>query len=98
MIDGVEFDGFRDGALLEAKGPGYRAFFDASGEPKPWYEASGKLKELRQQVQRQAKMAERVGLKLRWHVAERDVGEFLRRLFEKWDIFNIEIVYTPPMP
>lgn len=33
---GVKFDGFKDGMLLEAKGPGYAKFFEGL-EPKRWF-------------------------------------------------------------
>jgi hypothetical protein len=35
-IGEVEFDGFQNGVLLEAKGPGYSAFFEGNGQPKHW--------------------------------------------------------------
>jgi hypothetical protein len=34
LVGGVHFDGFRDGALIEAKGPGYDSFFTKNGNPR----------------------------------------------------------------
>jgi hypothetical protein len=81
--------------LLEAKGPGYEAFFEVSGDPKPWYIKSGKFNELMAQAKSQAKTAERLGLRLRWHVAEPEVAKFLAEFFKRPEMSNIEVVYTP---
>ncbi len=97
-IDDVEYDGFIDDILLEAKGPGYRSFFDKAGRPMPWYRSSGKFDELMTQARNQSKMAERVRLKVRWHVAEEDVAEFLRRLFQGPGFSHVEVVHTPAFP
>jgi hypothetical protein len=97
-IDDVEYDGFTDNILLEAKGPGYRSFFDKNGEPMPWYSESGKFDELMTQADHQSKMAKRVGLKLRWHVAEEEVAEFLRILFKRFRISNVDVIHTSAVP
>jgi hypothetical protein len=97
IIDGVEFDGYANGVLLEAKGPGYSSFFDATGEPQYWYRKSGRFDELMAQAENQSGIARKLGIPLRWHVAEREVAEFLRKLFLK-DGFTIEVVFTPVKP
>jgi hypothetical protein len=97
-IGDVEFDGFTEGVLLEAKGPGYKSFFEVSSEPKPWYERSGKFGELLDQARAQAKLAKRLGLRLRWHVAESEVATSLIKIFEDQRLSEIEVVYTPAAP
>ncbi len=46
MVGEVEFDGFTGKELLEAKGPGYKSFFEKDGTPKPWYVRSKGFQEL----------------------------------------------------
>lgn len=50
-LNGVKFDGFKDGVLLEAKGLGY-ANFVKNGEFAEWFKDTG-LKSLLDQVKRQ---------------------------------------------
>ncbi|WP_373453498.1 MULTISPECIES: Tox-REase-5 domain-containing protein [unclassified Rhodococcus (in: high G+C Gram-positive bacteria)] len=45
VVDGVAFDGFRDGRLKDAKGPGYEQFLDESGEWKPSFKGAAALVE-----------------------------------------------------
>jgi hypothetical protein len=96
MIEEVEFDGFTGRALLEAKGPNYRNFFTQDGIPQPWYVLSGGYKELLTQAGRQSKLAERLKLPLIWHVADAEVVQVLRAIFEGegWD--NIDVRHTRP--
>jgi len=97
-VNDVEFDGFMDGVLLEAKGPGYRSFFQPNGKPMPWYEKSGHFDQLMNQAQRQSLLARHLGLPLRWHVAEAEVARVLRRLFAARGLPRIEVVHTPALP
>ena len=97
-MNGVEFDGFKNGVLLEAKGPGYRSFFEASGKPVYWYENSGKFRELMTQAANQSRTARLLGLPLKWHVADEEVAVFLRRHFTRAGLNNIEVVYTRMLP
>jgi hypothetical protein len=51
---GVKFDGFKDGVLLEAKGPGYAEFFEGL-EPKHWFQhvgARGLIEQARRQLEK----------------------------------------------
>ena len=96
VINGVEFDGFPNGVLKEAKGPGYSSFFEPNGQPKYWYENSGKLDELLRQARNQAEMARRAGLPLEWHVAEAEVVKFLQTLFARRNVPPIKLIHTPP--
>jgi hypothetical protein len=96
VVDEVEFDGFTGTELLEAKGPGYKSFFEKDGKPKPWYEDSRGFNGLMEQAERQSKAAGRLNLPLIWHVAEAEVASALRKIFKSkgWD--NITIRHTPP--
>ena len=93
-IGEVEFDGFQNGVLLEAKAENYRQFFDKDGQPYYWFEASGSFKQLIEQAYRQSQTAK--GLVVQWHVAEQGVATLLRQQFKSEKLFNIEVVYTPP--
>jgi hypothetical protein len=94
----VEFDGFENGVLLEAKGPGYASFIEANGQPRSWYKDMGKFDEMMRQATRQSHTAARVGLPLRWHVAEAELAAFLRQQFRNRNLHNIEVVHTPMIP
>ena len=83
MVDGVEFDGFTGTELLEAKGPGYCAFFNADGTPKYWYKNSGKFNEMLEQARRQWLVSKDMRTPLIWHVADAKVADFLQRYFER---------------
>jgi hypothetical protein len=93
-VGDVEYDGFKDGILKEAKGEGYRAFFEEGGKPKPWYDNSGNFRGLLNQAKTQSKAAG--SLPLEWHVAEREMVEILRKNFGREGIKNIQIIFTPP--
>jgi hypothetical protein len=53
---GVKLDGFEEGVLLDAKGPGFANKFNAGLTPKKWFEFSG-AKALVDQARRQLKAA-----------------------------------------
>jgi hypothetical protein len=93
---GVKFDGFTDGILREAKGPGYANKFFDTLEPKPWFKPSG-AKALVEQAQRQLRAARKTGTPIRWHVAEEKVAEAIRLLFEHEGVVGIEVVHTPAL-
>ena len=92
---GVKFDGFKDGVLLEAKGPGYANKFLDNLEPKPWFKSSG-ADQLRQQAVRQSRAAK--GVPIRWHVAEKEAAEAIRDLLNGAKLREIEVVHTPALP
>ena len=93
---GVKFDGFKDGVLLEAKGPGYANKFLESLDPKPWFKPSG-AKALVDQAERQLKAARRTGTPIRWHVAEEKVADAIRLLFKRERVLGVEVVHTPAL-
>jgi len=90
--DFVDFDGFKDGILLEAKGPGYAKWLDASGKFRDFFEGR---KELMNQARRQFKAAK--GTPLQWHFAEREVADWARNAFKNSNL-NIQVVDTPVLP
>ncbi|NOJ91727.1 hypothetical protein HMI51_02045 [Corallococcus coralloides] len=91
---GVKFDGFRDGALREAKGPGYANKFQESLAPKGWFEETG-ARQLREQAARQWRKARNLGVRIEWHVAEKKAADAIRRLLKRDGIDGIEVVHTP---
>jgi hypothetical protein len=93
-IGEVEFDGFQNGVLLEAKGPGYSAFFEGNGQPKRWYEASGKFEGLMEQADAQLQASK--GIPLQWHVAESELAKHLTYHFEQAGLGRIKVIHTPP--
>lgn len=88
----VNFDGFRNGTLLDAKGPGYAKFFDGKLIPRGFFKGSDKLLG---QAERQFKVAR--GIPIRWIVAEEKFAAALRRLFEDEGI-PIRVDFIPPSP
>ncbi|WP_233612131.1 Tox-REase-5 domain-containing protein [Corallococcus sp. AB045] len=92
---GVKFDGFKDGVLLEAKGPGYARFFDEL-EPKEWFRHSG-AKDLIAQADRQSRKLRESGVPIRWHVAEKRAADAMRKLLQEAGIKGVEVVHTPAL-
>jgi hypothetical protein len=90
---GVKFDGYKDGVLLDAKGPNYDNKFLANLDPKAWFKHSG-AQALVDQAKRQTRAAN--GVPIRWHVAEEKTANAIRKLFELKDVTGIEVVFTPP--
>ncbi|HEX8536611.1 MAG TPA: Tox-REase-5 domain-containing protein, partial [Cystobacter sp.] len=93
---GVRFDGFKDGVLLEAKGPGYANKFLDNLEPKTWFKNSG-ARELVKQAERQLDATWGTGIPIRWHIAEEKTAEAIRLLFKEEQVVGIEVVHTPPI-
>ncbi|MGV9210898.1 polymorphic toxin-type HINT domain-containing protein [Micromonospora sp. RB23] len=88
-VNGVKFDGFRDGVLLDAKGLGY-AKFAKDGRFVSWYDGADGLVG---QAQRQLKAAG--GTPITWLVAEADAVTAMRNLFADRGISGINLVHTP---
>lgn len=89
-LNGIKFDGFKDGILLEAKGPGYQNFIK-DGQFAKWWENTG-LNQLLDQANRQIDAAQ--GRRIQWHFAEEEPARLIRELFTERTI-NIEIIFTP---
>jgi hypothetical protein len=92
---GAKFDGYANGVLLEAKGPGYANKFLDNLEPKPWFRESG-AEALADQAKRQFAAAK--GTPVRWHVAEEKAAKAIRKLLNRKDVQGIEVVHTPALP
>ncbi|WP_224241616.1 Tox-REase-5 domain-containing protein [Hyalangium gracile] len=91
---GVKLDGFEEGVLLEAKGPGYANKFTDDLAPKPWFKDSG-ARQLIAQAQRQFRVAQ--GVPIRWHVAEKKAADAIRKLLKDAEVEGIEVVHTPAL-
>ncbi|NOK12665.1 Tox-REase-5 domain-containing protein [Corallococcus exercitus] len=92
---GVKFDGFKDGVLREAKGPGYANKFLHNLDPKFWFKNSG-AKSLLDQAERQLRAAG--GTPIRWHVAEEKTAKAIRKLLDANEVEGVEVVFTRPLP
>ncbi|WP_407735583.1 Tox-REase-5 domain-containing protein [Hyalangium sp.] len=91
---GVKFDGFKDGVLLEAKGPGYADKFLDNLEPEYWFKNSGAA-DLVKQARRQSNKVLGMGIPIEWHVAEQKAADAIQLLFERNNIEGIKVIYTP---
>ncbi len=88
----VDFDGFRDGVLLEAKGPGYLNFVK-NGRFTRFFTGADDIVE-----QAKSQLAAAGELKVRWHVAEAETAQAIGVLLEDAKLSKIEIVHTPALP
>jgi hypothetical protein len=88
-VNGVKFDGFRNGTLLDAKGPGYE-WAVRNGQFIRRYNGAQSLLE---QAQRQLRAAG--GTPIRWEVAEARTAEAIRNMFRRNGITGIDVVHTP---
>ncbi|RKH44066.1 Tox-REase-5 domain-containing protein [Corallococcus sicarius] len=91
---GVKFDGFRDGLLLEAKGPGYANKFLDSLDPKAWFKSSGAA-DMVKQANRQVDRVRGLNVPIEWHVAEKRTADAIRKLFRENNISGITVIHTP---
>jgi len=90
--DEVDFDGFdpKDGALLEVKGPNLAKFFDGELVPRGFFKGADKFLG---QVQRQYRAAQ--GSRVRWIVAEKKLADALRKLFDRYGYYDVEVHHLP---
>ncbi|WP_245767850.1 restriction endonuclease fold toxin 5 domain-containing protein [Stigmatella erecta] len=86
----VDFDGFDQGVLLEAKGTGYAKWIDEDLDFVGFFEGRNQMLE---QARRQLKAAN--GTPIRWIVAEEKFAGALRKLFKGTDLDEIEVVHVP---
>ncbi len=91
----ADFDGFRDGALIDAKGPNYDNKFTDELDPKPWFERTG-AQAMLDDAKRQARVAD--GVPIEWHVAEAKAAEAIRVLLQRGLVHGIEVIHTPALP
>lgn len=88
----ADFDGHRDGTLIEAKGPGY-AWAVRDGQFRAGYNGASALVE---QGARQARVAKALGVPLEWDVAEPQTADAIKALFRRHRITGITVRYVPP--
>ena len=88
----VDFDGFDQGMLLEAKGTGYAQWVDNELNFLQIFEGRFKLLD---QARRQFAAAN--GVPIRWIAAEEKLAGALRKMF-KAERLEIEVVHVPPAP
>ncbi|NOK13146.1 Tox-REase-5 domain-containing protein [Corallococcus exercitus] len=93
-VGGVKFDGFRDGVLLEAKGPGYANKFQEGLAPKRWFKDTG-AQALVDQASRQVEQVRGMGFRIRWHVAEEKAADAIQALLKRAGLDEVEVVHTP---
>lgn len=92
MVRGSKFDGYANGVLQEAKGPGY-ANFVKNGRFADWWTKG--YRETVNQAVRQVRAA--AGTPINWYVAEPEAyAAFNRVLFEN-NINGINVLYAPPI-
>jgi hypothetical protein len=87
--DSLDFDGFKNGVLLEIKGPGYLELLKKM-QGKPWFEG---IEEMIAQAKRQFKAAGDTPIE--WHFAEREVADLMRALFKGERLREIKVIHTP---
>jgi Restriction endonuclease fold toxin 5 len=90
-VRGVKFDGYRNGVLQEAKGPGYEWAVKNGEFISSFKGAQGILE------QGQAQAAAANGAPLTWSVAEEPVVAAIQNLFAGNGIVGINVVYVPPV-
>lgn len=88
-VNGVKFDGYSNGVLQEAKGPGYASFVK-EGRFQRWFHGRSGLVE---QAQRQA--SESGGTPIIWSVAEAPAADAVDYLFDQAGIVGIDVVHVP---
>jgi hypothetical protein len=88
VVNGVKFDGFVNGTLIEAKS-GY-AQFVRKAQFRSWFEGADSFVE---QAQRQLIAAN--GAPIQWRFAEESAANATRALFQQRGISGIDIVHVP---
>jgi len=89
VVNGVAFDGFRDGVLLEAKGPRYAYLISRPFGTKI-------TDDFVDDALRQIEAAN--GTPIRWSFAEQEAAAAVRRLFDDAGFGEfIDVVWTPPI-
>jgi hypothetical protein len=90
VVNGVKFDGYRDGILLDAKDR-YAQFVDRrTGTFYSWYRGAQGLVD---QASRQIQVAGSTPIV--WHVSEPNAATAIRSLLQNNGLSSITVVYTP---
>ncbi|MGW2571097.1 RICIN domain-containing protein [Streptomyces sp. NPDC001537] len=83
----LKFDGFKNGVLLEAKGPGYSDILK--------FRPNLVQEDFVTQAEKQVAAAP--STRIEWHIAERDVFEKVQKLFAENDqLKRVKVIYSPP--
>jgi len=91
-VKGVKFDGFKNGTLLDAKGPGYEWAVKNGEFIRKYKGAQSLLDQARRQV------AAAGGTPIRWEIAEAKTAQAIKNMFRKNGITGIDVVHTPAVP
>jgi len=91
VVNNVKFDGFKNGRLLDAKGPGYNNFIK-DGKFQSWFRGQDALVN---QAKQQILAAN--GLQIEWHIAEKETLTAINILFKNNNITAIKLIFTPPL-
>jgi hypothetical protein len=89
LVQGVKFDGYKNGVLIECKGPGYLDFVRKSDGTFYYWFAASELEQARRQLTAAA------GAPIEWIVAEPELKLALENLFELHNITGIPIRVVP---
>lgn len=93
-VGNVSFDGFKDGKLIEAKGPGYAKWLELDDQGqlrfRKFFEGAQSMEK---QLYAQDKVAQ--GVPVEWRVAEPRLAEYLRQVIKARKL-KITVVYVPP--
>jgi hypothetical protein len=90
-----DFDGFKDGHLIDGKGRNYDNKILDTLEPQSWFKETG-AQELLDNADRQLRIAN--GTPIRWHVAESKAAQAMHLLLERNGFDAIEVLHTPWVP
>ncbi|MEO8218936.1 MAG: hypothetical protein ABI718_17815, partial [Acidobacteriota bacterium] len=95
-VNGVEFEGVRNGILLDAKRASARgSFYDISGTDR--FTQQVKIPSVLTQARRQIGSVRGEGFKgIQWEVADPDVAQQLNRLFDQQNI-RISVIHNPAL-
>lgn len=85
----LKFDGYADGVLQDAKGPGYEHFVK-DGEFRDWFTGADKIVEQARQQSRASN-----GFPITWYIAEKQTLEVIDRLLLTRGITGIKLVHVP---
>jgi len=89
LIDGVKFDGIKNGVLLDAK-YGYASFMNKN--TRKWHKWFTGQDPLKAQAERQIKAAQ--GMPIEWHFENKQIRDLVAKtLSEKYK--EITCIYTP---
>lgn len=92
VVEGVRFDGYKNGKLIEAKGPGYKNFINREGRFYDWFKRGETA--LFKQAERQHLAASAHGVWVEWHIAEARFAKLMAQVVRQ-EGWRIKVVHTP---